>query len=343
MAGGDPDLQRRRPDSEPQRRAELHRLAVNSGVDRFRGTDLQTRRAPGSPWRARAVAGRVDDDDPELAAAERRAGAAGQRAVKRVGVVRHENDEQFFLLIHKQRYSSTTIISRPVPRLFRVVARKHDPILRRHPVVGTASGPRVNLAPPITHDLAGDGLRRKNQSRRGILRAGHIVRTNGLNPNLVQQARQPESRFRELVARDHIGVVHVRRAQTDLRFMAALGGRRITRLDWNLQRRIDVGTRDLIRLPRDIVGMSRNPPIERFLACIGLFQTVRCRLLCPNALFKPAHNGGVPGGQSANRPRRNCRPGPRRSRCAAVDGCRRRDGSGTPDHRQRPIGRSSPL
>ena len=98
MARGDPDPQRRRPDSEPQRRTEFHRLAVNSGVDRFRGTDLQTRRAPGSPWRARAVAGRVDDDDPELPAAERRAGAAGQRAIKRVGVVRHENDDEITVL-----------------------------------------------------------------------------------------------------------------------------------------------------------------------------------------------------------------------------------------------------
>src|ERR1700756_3940398 len=67
-------------------------------MDRFRGTDLQTRRAPGSPWRARAVGGRVDDDDPELAAAERRTSAAGQRAIKRVGVVRHENDDEITVL-----------------------------------------------------------------------------------------------------------------------------------------------------------------------------------------------------------------------------------------------------
>jgi hypothetical protein len=98
VARGDPDPQRRGPDSEPQRRAEFHRLAVNSGVDRFRGTDLKTRRAPGSPWRARAVAGRVDDDDPELPATECRAGAAGHRAIKRVGVVRHENDDEITVL-----------------------------------------------------------------------------------------------------------------------------------------------------------------------------------------------------------------------------------------------------
>jgi hypothetical protein len=38
------------------------------------------------------IAGRIEDDDPELAAVECRAGAADQRAVKRVGVVRHEHD-----------------------------------------------------------------------------------------------------------------------------------------------------------------------------------------------------------------------------------------------------------
>jgi hypothetical protein len=97
------------------------------------------------------------------------------------------------------------------------------------------------------------------------------------------------------MARDHIGVVHVRRVQTDLRFMAAQGGRGVARLDWNLQCRIDVGARDLIRLPRDIIGMSRSSRIERFLACIHLFQLARRRLGCPDALFKPAHKGGVPG------------------------------------------------
>jgi hypothetical protein len=98
VARGDPDPQRRRADSEVQRRAEFHRLAVDSGVDWFGGADLQARRAPGSPQRARAVAGRVDDDDPELPAAERRAGAAGQRAIKRVGVVRHQNDDEITVL-----------------------------------------------------------------------------------------------------------------------------------------------------------------------------------------------------------------------------------------------------
>jgi hypothetical protein len=58
------------------------------------------------------------------------------------------------------RNSSTTVVSRPVPRLFRgCAARKHDPILRRHSVVTSASRPSVNLAPPIAHDLTGDRLR----------------------------------------------------------------------------------------------------------------------------------------------------------------------------------------
>ena len=48
-------------------------------------------RAPGPPWWERAVAGYVQDDDPKLAGIERRAGALGQRAIKRIGVVRHEH------------------------------------------------------------------------------------------------------------------------------------------------------------------------------------------------------------------------------------------------------------
>ena len=57
----------------------------------IRGIHLQARRAPGSPWRARAVVGCVEDDDPELAAVERRAGTLGHRTIKRVGAVRHEH------------------------------------------------------------------------------------------------------------------------------------------------------------------------------------------------------------------------------------------------------------
>ena len=98
MAPGDPDPRRRRAAGEPQRRIQVHRLAAHSGVDRFRGTDRQTRRAPRLPGRARAVAGYVDDDDPGLPAAESRAGAADQQAIKCVGVVRHENDDEITVL-----------------------------------------------------------------------------------------------------------------------------------------------------------------------------------------------------------------------------------------------------
>jgi hypothetical protein len=46
----------------------------------------------------RAVARGVEDDDPESAAVQRRAGAVDQRAVKRVGVVRHEHDDGMTVL-----------------------------------------------------------------------------------------------------------------------------------------------------------------------------------------------------------------------------------------------------
>ena len=46
MARGDPDPQRHRPDSEPQRWAEVYRLAVNPGMHWFWGGYLPTRRAP---------------------------------------------------------------------------------------------------------------------------------------------------------------------------------------------------------------------------------------------------------------------------------------------------------
>ena len=41
--------QRCGPDSEPQRRAKVHRLPINPGVHRCRGTHLQLWRGPGSP------------------------------------------------------------------------------------------------------------------------------------------------------------------------------------------------------------------------------------------------------------------------------------------------------
>jgi hypothetical protein len=89
---GDPDSQGGWPDTEPQRRTEVDRLAVDPRGHRCRGTRFQSRRVPGSPWNMGDVAGGVEDDDPQMAAVECRAGAAGERTVKRVGVVRHEHD-----------------------------------------------------------------------------------------------------------------------------------------------------------------------------------------------------------------------------------------------------------
>ena len=83
---------------EPQRRMQVHSLAVNPGVHRCRSIYLQLRRAPRPARNALAVARVVEDYDPELSAAERRAGAAGQGAIKRVGVVRHENDDEITVL-----------------------------------------------------------------------------------------------------------------------------------------------------------------------------------------------------------------------------------------------------
>jgi len=77
---GDPDPQRRRPDCEPQRRTEFHRLDVHSGVDRFRGTDLQTRRAPGSPPRRRR---QVHGSSPHLLAPACNPRARGDLATRR--------------------------------------------------------------------------------------------------------------------------------------------------------------------------------------------------------------------------------------------------------------------
>jgi hypothetical protein len=68
VTGGNPDPQRCGPASEPQRRIQVRRLAVNPGMHKCRSTDLQARRAVGPPWGTRAVAGCVEDDDPELVA-----------------------------------------------------------------------------------------------------------------------------------------------------------------------------------------------------------------------------------------------------------------------------------
>ena len=48
--------------------------------------------------RVRAVAGCVENDDSELTAVQRRAGATGQRVIQRVGVVRYQHDGELSVL-----------------------------------------------------------------------------------------------------------------------------------------------------------------------------------------------------------------------------------------------------
>ena len=91
MARGDPDPQRGRPDGEPQWRAEVHGLAVDPGGYRRRRTHLQARRGPGPSGAEGGVAGYAEDDDPEPAGVERRAGAGSQRVIQGIGIVRHED------------------------------------------------------------------------------------------------------------------------------------------------------------------------------------------------------------------------------------------------------------
>src|SRR5215472_16695107 len=90
MTRGDPDPQRGRPDGETQRRPEVYRLAVNPGMYRGWGTHLQARRGPGLPGPASGIAGYAEDNDPEPAGVERRAGTGSQRIVQGIGIVRHE-------------------------------------------------------------------------------------------------------------------------------------------------------------------------------------------------------------------------------------------------------------
>src|ERR1700693_4884626 len=96
--------------------------------------------------------------------------------------------------------SLRTISSRPISILLRSFAGlEDDAILRRHSVVAAASGPRVNFAATIANenDLAGDGLGWSSwrRSRTFRMRMRRIVRTGGLRPDLVLQARPAEFRF----------------------------------------------------------------------------------------------------------------------------------------------------
>jgi hypothetical protein len=131
MARGDPDAQRPPPDGEPQRRPQLHRLAIDSGVHRCRGAHLQAWRAPGPPGRAGALAGYIENDDPELAGVERWAGANGRRRIQRVGVVRHEHDGDLAML---------------APQVVEQVQRGHLSAWTQHPLCGFQKRAQLGIA-----------------------------------------------------------------------------------------------------------------------------------------------------------------------------------------------------
>ena len=63
------------------------------------GIDPQRGGAPRATWRPASRRGSVDDDDPEPAAAQRRAGAARERPARRVGIVRHEHDRRIGMAV----------------------------------------------------------------------------------------------------------------------------------------------------------------------------------------------------------------------------------------------------
>ena len=104
----------------------------------------------------------------------------------------------------------------------------------------------------------------------------------------------------------------------------------------------------MIRLPRDIVARQST---NRRLSQPRMFVPTcapssracrnRCRIRDRARRWCPRSREDSFRG-NANRPGRSCRRGPRRWQHAAVDGCRRQSGSGTPDRRWRPSGRSSP-
>ena len=70
---------------------EVDRLAVDSGVDGRGGGHLELASRSTSARRS-GRRRRVEDEDAELSAVERRSGAGRTRRVERVGVVRHEHD-----------------------------------------------------------------------------------------------------------------------------------------------------------------------------------------------------------------------------------------------------------
>lgn len=83
-----------------------------------------------------------------------------------------------------------------------------------------------------------------------------IARRDRLGPDLIEQARQPESRFGELMSRDSVCLVEVSSIQFDGASRGIDAGIEggLAWFDGDVQGSVDVGARDLIRLPRDILS-----------------------------------------------------------------------------------------
>ena len=99
MMGRDPDAQRVRTDHERERRVQFDSLAVDAGMHRSFRVHSEVRRCPGSGRRIRARVRLIEHDDAELAAVEPRPRSGRDRAVERVGIVRHEHDGEVTMLL----------------------------------------------------------------------------------------------------------------------------------------------------------------------------------------------------------------------------------------------------
>ena len=78
--------------------------------------------------------------------------------------------------------------------------------------------------------------------------------------------------------------------------MAAKPGWRFTRLNRNSKRHIDLGARNLVRFPCDIVCAPPNPYIHWSLACVLLLKLVGGRFWTSgiDVPLETSHDRGVP-------------------------------------------------
>jgi hypothetical protein len=137
------------------------------------------RRAPGSPRGLRDVAGCLDDE-PELPAVERRAGAAGQPAIKGVGVVGHEHEGEILVL-------APQVVDQVQRRRLRAGAHHLGRGLQEGTHLGIAVGPaadRVSVDP-----------------QRGVVEEGTPVHLCHVDPALDPVGERVESA-------DHVVPVH---------------------------------------------------------------------------------------------------------------------------------------